>query len=523
MWVAIAEKRSQAEKIARALNLKPTSGLYRGHFQGNDFVLWYAAGHFLELSPPNETIPDYSWNEPRTHENIPRNVPYVVCPDLPAREGYPAREPQKRINLLKGFIDKATLVIGATDPDREGEVIYRTILNHLNFKGDLKRVWFSKGLSPDAIIDAFNKLEDADKYYGEYSAGVGRRMADYSSMVLTATYTYYARRGMLGSNLGLGEGKASTVSVGRVQSTIVSFIYDRYLARQNFTPITHYRPVPLIECKGMVSFEGRYIPFINDDDYGEIFEGVKWQEKNLANMITPDMTDEEIEELNRSNRPKPMYVSKPIMNDFCSRLKAASISNIDISETTATSAAPKPLSLTKLQSLITNASAKEVLDAAQRLYDAGFISYPRSEESEYSTKDYDRKAITKICNNLATWEKYGQAALEVAHRHGEGANGSMPKCYTSKSKAHEALAPVAIPKEGTLKGLDLQVFDLITTHYLQAHLPSSTYNVQSGTITFDTEAYLASQLPLSQSNIERVRIAVGKDISKAQLAQLLFH
>ncbi|MCV5216549.1 hypothetical protein OFC53_35530, partial [Escherichia coli] len=83
-------------------------------------------------------------------------------------------------------------------------------------------------------------------------------------------------------------------------------------------------------------------------------------EKNLASKISPDMSEEEVEELTINNRPKPLYIDKSIMMDFTERLKQACILDLDINESMATSAPPKPLSLTKLQSLISNASATDV-------------------------------------------------------------------------------------------------------------------------------------------------------------------
>ncbi|APX09775.1 DNA topoisomerase [Vibrio parahaemolyticus] len=504
MWVAIAEKSSQAEKIASALNLRKQGGLYSGFYKGQELILWYAAGHFLELSPPTEQIQNFSWNDPRTHERIPRKVPYKVCPDIPARDGYPARKPGERIQLLKQYVDKATLVIGATDPDREGEVIYRSILDFLKYDGPLKRVWLTKGLSKDAIQTSFDEMVDASQYYGEYLAGSSRRMADYAAMVLTATYTYYSRRGMLGKYLGSGDKKSSTTSVGRVQSTVVGFTYHRHQERANFKSVTHFRPVPLIRCNGAVSFEGRYLPEIKDSDYDSPIPGVKWDEKNLASKISPDMSEEEVEELTINNRPKPLYIDKSIMMDFTERLKQACILDLDINESMATSAPPKPLSLTKLQSLISNASATDVLNAAQRLYDSGFITYPRGEEQEISDKDYNPRDIADKCTQLAKWDQFGQAALKIAAiqtGQDDTCASFKPSCYTPGDKIHDALAPVVIPKPGELQGLDLQVFEEITSHYLQAHLPPSKYLVQEGVLKFDTHGLFGE--PVSSFKITK--------------------
>ena len=483
MIVIIAEKSSQAESIAQALNFTKKGGVYVGIFQGTQTVLWAASGHLVELSPPAIEISGFDWNEPRTHERIPREIPYVVCPDIEATEYAPPRKPSERLNILKKHIANSTLVIGATDPDREGEVIYRSILDFIGYTGKVERVWLSKGLTNEAIIQAFNEKTCASEFDGEYYAGLSRRLADYGSMVLTSTYTYYARRGALGRHLGTGNFKESTTSVGRVQSTCVAIAHTRHIERQMFTPTTHYKPIAKVLIQSSLEFEAKYIPEIKDDLYGSPIDGIKWDERNIASLIDASMTDHEIEDLSKNNRPTPLFVCKEKMESFCRRLESSSMVDLDVKESFTTTSPPKPLSMTKLQSLITSASAIEVLAAGQRLYEQGYTSYPRTEESELSADLYNQRVISGLCSELSKWEQFGQAALAVKAIHTNNNNKYppfKPKFYTTSKKAHDALHPVMSPQPGTLTGLDLEVFEKITQYYLQAHLPPSKYFVQEG-------------------------------------------
>lgn len=154
MIILIAEKRSQAELIAKALGLSSGQGVYKGVFENKETVIWYAAGHLVEPIPPSESISNFSWSDPITHEKIPKKITLRAIPDTPAKNNKPARTPQKKIDQLASLIKSAELVIGACDPDREGEVIYRTILEYINYNGPLERIWLSKGLTIDMIRKA---------------------------------------------------------------------------------------------------------------------------------------------------------------------------------------------------------------------------------------------------------------------------------------------------------------------------------------------------------------------------------
>lgn len=479
MIVIIAEKTSQANKIASALNLTKTAGVYKGTFEGQEAVLWAAAGHLVELSPPSTQMPNFSWSDPLTHLNIPRHVPYQICPDIKGTDGYPDRKPEERVTLLKSYINGASLVIGATDPDREGEVIYRSILEYIGYSGPLDRVWLANGLSAQAIIDSFNNRKTSSEFIGEYYAGIGRRMADYGSMVLTTTYTYYARKGMLGAHLGIGEKAASTCSVGRVQSTTLGFMYLTHMKRKNFSTIQHYKIKPLFNTLGAQPSDSKYLPTITDEQLGNPIEGIHWKEADFSSSVSADMTDEEIESLSKKNKPSPLYISEDKIEAFKERLLKAKILDVDITESVSVVSPPKPLSMTRLQSLFPHANAKSILNAAQELYLAGIINYPRSEESELNDKDFNPEKLSALCGQIAKWESLGQQALAVkAIQDSNIANGTTykPKAYTQTDKIHEALSPVIVPPPGKLTGLVLEVFEKITEQFLLAHLPPSKYH-----------------------------------------------
>jgi len=507
MIVIIAEKTTQANKIASALSLKKSNGIYKGVFEGKPAILWAASGHLVEMSPPEQEIQNFSWNDPLTHESIPRRVPYKICPDIKGTNGYPDRKPAERVSLLNDFVKQADLVIGATDPDREGEVIYRSILEYINYSGPLHRVWLSNGLSESAIIASFSERKEASCFEGEYFAGIGRRMGDYGSMVLTTTYTYYARKGMLGAYLGVGDKRESTCSVGRVQSTTLGFTYTRHMERRNFNTTVHFKVKPLFSLGSNGVVEGKYLPTISDSNIGTPIEGVYWKEKNLSSSISPDMSEEEIEKLSNANKPKALFTCRDSVEAFKERLLRAEVTDITVEQRLQNVAPPKPLSMTKLQSLLPNETAKDVLESAERLYLAGFINYPRSEESEFNDKDFNPLRLCSLCAELAKWEQFGQQALAVKSLQETAmASGNIfkPKSYTSTDKSHEALSPVLVPKPGSLTGLDLTIFEKITSTYLLAHLQPSQYECETATLHLATKGLFSEPVSKFELSFKRL-------------------
>ncbi|MBH9739944.1 DNA topoisomerase [Vibrio navarrensis] len=491
--VIIAEKSSQAEKIAHALHLSKRHGYYEGEFDGAYYYLWYASGHLVELVSPDKAIPNFSWEEPKSHENIPRNPGLQICPDIPSKGDRPARRPRERIELLQHLLTDCNLIIGATDPDREGETIYRMILNYLNVELPMKRAWFTKGLSTEAILAAFQQATDASKYAGYYYAGMGRRASDYGSMVLTTNYTYYGRKGMLGMHLGGGSKVESVVSVGRVQTTVLWICCQRYNERLKFSAITHYQLKANVSI-GKSSFVANYVPQYDDTHAGVPINGVIWKDPLLVDSENNSGSTDELGANEQCfNRLTPLFVDKAKLNQLGSSIVGTQGNITRNRVRNSLTSPPKPFSQTQLQAHLSGISIADILASCQRLYEAGVISYPRSEESDLAIKDFDRIKLVHLFANLAKIPELANGAIQALDVHSNDSDSTpsfVPSCYKDTEMAHEGLSPTMIPRLDDFTNLDRTIFIEISKRFIQAHLPPAEYVVLEVDVEFPVSGLL---------------------------------
>src|SRR6185295_5862780 len=127
----------------------------------------------------------------------------------------------------------------ATDAGREGELIFRYILELTGATGKpAQRLWLSS-LTEVAIRDAFRRLRPLSDYDALYAAARCRSQADWI-VGLNATRYYTVRHRSAGGLLW---------SVGRVQTPVLAMLVRRDDEIRTFKPepfwelLTHYRKV----------------------------------------------------------------------------------------------------------------------------------------------------------------------------------------------------------------------------------------------------------------------------------------
>ncbi len=154
MIVIYAEKASLAKSIATALNVgkriahpkEPTIGYYEFTFNGQPAVLCHRVGHLCQLADAK------SYGEQYTKWNL------NVYPCIPEKYEVIVKDKTKAcFEYVKKFFQKADLIINATDPDREGELIFACIYEAMNCTKPWKRAWI-EDLTPQKIRYAFCHL-----------------------------------------------------------------------------------------------------------------------------------------------------------------------------------------------------------------------------------------------------------------------------------------------------------------------------------------------------------------------------
>lgn len=213
MRVFLCEKPSQARDIAAVLGASQKGD---GCLLGQQVAVTWCYGHLLEMAPPEAYDPAYKrWN-------------MDTLPILPGEwKTEVKKDGAKQFRAIRTLLKQASEVVVATDADREGETIGREVLEALNWRGRVLRLWLS-ALDPASIRKALGQLLPGEKTAPLYLAGLGRARADWLvGMNLTRAFT------LLGAE-GSGEGVRS---VGRVQTPTLRLVVERDQPRYGGQPL----------------------------------------------------------------------------------------------------------------------------------------------------------------------------------------------------------------------------------------------------------------------------------------------
>ncbi len=193
----------------------PTKAKSIQSFLGSGYIVKASLGHVADLP---EKLPQGAKSVGVSVTSS--NPPEVTFPyGMPVLDGK-----QQLVNDLKRLC-KGKKVLLATDPDREGEAIAWCLYNLLKGAAvDMKRITFD-AITPEGVKKGMAKPRDIDKWL--VAAQLGRRSLDrlfgYGLSILASN--------ALGVN---------RLSVGRVQTAVLSMIVDREREIAGFKPEPRY-------------------------------------------------------------------------------------------------------------------------------------------------------------------------------------------------------------------------------------------------------------------------------------------
>lgn len=121
---------------------------------------------------------------------------------------------------------------------------------------------------------------------------------------------------------------------------------------------------------------------------------------------------------------------------------------------------PEPLNTVELQKRAcraTGASAQQVLQWAEELYQAGYISYPRTETNKYP-ETFNLEALVQEQAGDSRWGDYANALLS--------AGLARPRAGNQDDKAHPPIHPVKSANEGQFSGGKAKVYEFVVRHFL---------------------------------------------------------
>lgn len=397
MILIIAEKPSLARNIAAAIGKMANKN---GYLEGEGYLITWAFGHLFSLADVEHYNPSPDGSGRWTMQNLP-------C--FPEKFDFELRKDAKKqvdsgvakqFSVIKYLCNRPDVdtIVNAGDADREGEIIVRLcIQNALESQKDIRRLWLPDQ-TPQTVRAALAELLPDSDYDRLADEGFARTYIDW---LYGVNLTRYA-------TLKTG----TLLRVGRVIVPIVKAIYDRDMAIRNFVP------------------EKYYIIASKEQTNGEVIE-LNGKEKFSSDM------------LNKAQ-------------ELCEKYNASEAVVTSVKRKKDKLAPGKLYSLSKLQNVLGKKykmSMKDSLDIIQKLYESGYLTYPRTNSEYLATSEQGKvKAILENCKKLGypVEFKFSKRIFD-----------------DSKIESHSALTPTyKIPDASKLSPDEMKVYSTVFRRFV---------------------------------------------------------
>ncbi|MEC8722028.1 MAG: DNA topoisomerase [Candidatus Thermoplasmatota archaeon] len=423
--VIIAEKPSVANDLASVLDVNEKKDT---HWQSENLIITWAVGHLLELKSPDEYNPDLKdWRKSLD------SLPYVT----ESFDLKPKQYTKKQLNaILKILKDKSvTEVINACDAARDGELIFRSIIQYSGIDIPISRMWM-QSMTDDALLKAYNDRKSGVEYQSLSDAAFARSHADW----------IIGMNGSRVANLRLPQNKREKTSnsLGRVQTPTLALVVDHELK------ILSYVPVPYWQLNATFSVD-------------EATWTARWERKgHKDDPSNPEKKSHRIVDADEKSTVQ----------------KAISSGKTEVSETSRVKKeqAPMNFDLTSLQKKsisLWNWTSKRNDSVAQDLYDKfKIISYPRT-DSRYLTDDMEVE-VNKIIQSLSEQSEYSELANNISNN---GLKNSKRNFNSGKVRDHFAIIPNGNAPPESLSGDHKKLYDLIVRNFLASWYSNAEWKV----------------------------------------------
>ncbi|MFC1746902.1 type I DNA topoisomerase, partial [Candidatus Neomarinimicrobiota bacterium] len=424
---------------------------------GDNYTVEASVGHIRDLPPRKMGVdPDNGFQ-----------VEYEVPP-----------EKKKVIKDLKLAVKRADAVYLATDPDREGEAISWHLTAALDIKVPTYRLVFHE-VTDRAIHKAFDDLRDIDMRL--VKAQETRRILD--------RLVGYEISPILWRSMSPG------LSAGRVQSVAIRLVVERERVRGKFTSNkfwdiegTFITPAGDTFTATLANLNGQRL--VNGKDFDRTTGDLKAEgehilslEQNEANQWTERLADTDWQVITLEEKPGQSQPSPPFTTS------------------TLQQAASREFRFT----------ARRTMQVAQRLYEAGHITYMRTDSTVLSSE------ALSISRHIIK-QQYGTDFLPEKPRH-----------YKTKVKnaqeAHEAIRPAGKfidPEALKVDDADMvRLYTLIYRRTLASQMTPARFRQTTVEITgdgalfqafgkvIDFPGYLAAYSESEDNNKDKMLPAMG--------------
>jgi DNA topoisomerase-3 len=415
----IAEKPSVAADIARALGGFARKGDY---FESDEYVLSSAVGHLLELAVPEKyDVKKGKWSFAR----LP-----VIPPHF---ELAPIDKSKERLNLLLRLMKRKDVaaLVNACDAGREGELIFRYLVQHAKAPKPIERLWL-QSMTQQAIREGFSKLRPDRELLPLADAAKSRSEADWLVGI-------NGTRAMTAFNSK--EGGFYLTTVGRVQTPTLAILVEREDKIRAFTPRDYWEVHARFGAKAG-EYAGRWFDaeFKKDDD-GERRPERLWEARKAQAIVAACRGKKGV----ATEETKPATQFSPLLFDLTSLQREANGRF--------------------------GFPARMTLSLAQALYEKHkVLTYPRT-DSRALPEDYlpTVKDTLKVLGETDAFAAFARQILKQGW-----ARPNKRIFDNTKISDHFAIIPT-LQKPKHLNEVEQKLYDMVVRRFLAVFYPAAEY------------------------------------------------
>lgn len=406
MIAIIAEKPSLARNIVSGIGEMKKKN---GYFENSDYIVTWAFGHLFSLCDIEDYSPSATESKKWTLDNLPCFPDKFRFRLKYGDDGKPDEGVKKQFETIKTLLNRNDVdkIVNAGDSDREGEIIVRLcVSNALNSEKPFYRLWLPDQ-TPQTVRKALSEMKDEKEYENLANEGFSRTYIDW---LYGVNLTRYA-------SIKTG----TLLRVGRVIIPIVKAIYDRDLEIENFKPDIYYALVSKAKTNGEV------IELVSKYKFSSQEKAKAERCCERMNMLDAIVTD-------KKSKKEILFPGKLY-------------------------------SLSKLQSFLGKKykmPMEKSLAIVQKLYENGYVSYPRTNSEYLATNEKD-----KIKQIIAGVKKLGYPIVF---------KDKKTIFDDSKIESHSALTPTyKIPEKNALSEDEFTVYSSILRRFVAVFCEEECY------------------------------------------------
>ena len=419
--LVIAEKPSVASDIAKALGCARRDD----YFENDRYLICSAIGHLLEIVvPPGLEAKRGKWS-------------FAHLPMIPPRfDLHPIPKTKDRLKLLQKLMKRKDVsgLINACDAGREGELIFRYIVQYAKSQKPVKRLWL-QSMTRAAIQEGFERLRPDEDLQPLANAAVCRSESDWIVGI-------NGTRAMTAFNSKSGGFHLTTV--GRVQTPTLSILVKREKEIKEFKPRKYWEAHAVFQAQSG-AYSGRW--------FDEKFDKAK---KAKAGELRPERL---------WDREKALQIARECQGKTGIAAEESKPSRQQ---------SPLLFDLTSLQREANSRfgfPAARTLQIAQALYERHkLVTYPRT-DSRALPEDY----LATVRNTLKTLasSEYGIFSQKILDQKWVKPNKRI--FNNAKISDHFAIIPTTVPPKKNLNEAEQRLYNAIARRFLAVFFPAAEF------------------------------------------------